>query len=115
MRIVNQNFETITEYDLSSGRLETVMAVKVDASPIDNVNKFAWADEDWEDVQMYIPNPIKSTEDRMAELKRELESTDYKIIKCSECQMLGIELPYNMVELHAERQAIRDKINSLEN
>lgn len=47
-------------------------------------------------------------------LKIELNSTDYKIIKCSECQMAGVELPYDIVALHAERQAIRDRINELE-
>jgi len=47
-------------------------------------------------------------------LKKQLDKTDYKIIKASEYQLLGIEIPYNLEELHAERQAIRDKINELE-
>lgn len=47
-------------------------------------------------------------------LKKQLDKTDYKIIKSSEYQLLGIEIPYNLEELHAERQAIRDKINELE-
>ena len=47
------------------------------------------------------------------QLKSELETTDYKIIKC-EYQLAGLEAPYNVAELHAERQAIRDKINTLE-
>ena len=61
MRVINQSFETITEYDLTVGRLVRAFAVKEDAEPIDNVTKFAWADEDYEEVQMYIPNPIDST------------------------------------------------------
>ena len=48
------------------------------------------------------------------QLKSELEATDYKIIKCSEYQLAGLEAPYNVAELHAERQALRDKINTLE-
>ena len=48
------------------------------------------------------------------QLKLELETTDYKIIKCSEYQLAGLEAPYNIAELHAERQSIRDKINALE-
>lgn len=114
MRVVNKNFETITEYDLSLGRLENARAVKEYATPIDNVEKFAWADDDWEEVQMYIPNPVKTTEEQIEELKRELSSTDYKVIKCSECQLLGLEMPYDLTELHLTRQAIRDKINALE-
>jgi len=48
-------------------------------------------------------------------LKKQLEETDYQIIKSSEYQLLGLEAPYNLEELHAERQALRDKINELEN
>ena len=47
-------------------------------------------------------------------LKEQLASTDYKIIKCTECSMVGEEMPYDVNELHAERQAIRDEINQLE-
>ena len=48
------------------------------------------------------------------QLKAQLASTDYKVVKCSEAQMAGEELPYDIVALHAERQALRDKINELE-
>lgn len=47
-------------------------------------------------------------------LKKQLNETDYKIIKSSEYQLLGMELPYDLAALHTERQAIRDKINELE-
>ena len=47
-------------------------------------------------------------------LKEQLASTDYKIIKCTECSMVGEEMPYDVNELHAERQVIRDEINLLE-
>ena len=50
----------------------------------------------------------------IADLKRQLEETDYKIIKCSEYQLAGLEMPYDIAELHTERQALRDKINTLE-
>lgn len=56
MRVINENYETITEYDLSAGHLYTTIAIKEDALPIDNVTKFAWADDDYEEVQMYVPN-----------------------------------------------------------
>ena len=48
------------------------------------------------------------------QLKAELSATDYRIIKCSEASLLGEELPYNASELHATRQALRDRINQLE-
>ena len=47
-------------------------------------------------------------------LKSELQASDYKVIKCAEAICLNEELPYNMTELHKERQALRDKINELE-
>lgn len=33
----------------------------------------------------------------------------------SEASLLGTELPYDIAELHAQRQAERDEINQLEN
>ena len=47
-------------------------------------------------------------------IKSELQESDYKVIKCAEAMAVGSELPYNMTELHNERQALRDKINELE-
>lgn len=56
----------------------------------------------------------ESPEEQIASLKVQLESTDYKIIKCSEAQLVGDDLPYDIVDLHAERQELRDRINELE-
>lgn len=47
-------------------------------------------------------------------LKSELQDSDYKVIKCAEAICLNAEMPYNMTALHKERQALRDKINKLE-
>ena len=47
-------------------------------------------------------------------LKNRLTETDYMVIKCYEYQLASMELPYNISELHANRQTIRDSINSLE-
>ena len=63
-----------------------------------------------------VPAPTEEEikQARIAELKAQLDGTDYKIIKCSECSLAGIELPYDIAKLHAERQALRDEINELE-
>lgn len=55
MRVVNRNFETITQYDLSKGELLEVTTLKEDMIPVDNVAKFAPANEDWEQALMYCP------------------------------------------------------------
>ena len=104
----------MTDYDLTKGRLIPRRIVRKDAKPIDDKTKFAWNKDDFEEVQVYVPNREKSIPEKIAELKAQLSATDYKVIKCSECQLLGQEMPYDVIELHAERQAIRDRINELE-
>jgi len=63
-----------------------------------------------------IPEPTEEEikKHRIAELKAELDTMDYKIIKCIEYQLAGLDLPYDIAELHAQRQAIRNEINELE-
>lgn len=53
------------------------------------------------------------TKREINELKIELSSTDYKIIKCIEYQLANLEVPYDISELHAIRQSLRDRINEL--
>lgn len=58
MRIVNEKYETIneTEVDLTKGYLQSATVIKEDAEPVDDVVKFAWTDDDYEEVQMYVLN-----------------------------------------------------------
>ena len=39
---------------------------------------------------------------------------DWKVVKCYEAKLQGNELPYDLNELMAERQAVRDRINELQ-
>ena len=55
-----------------------------------------------------------SNDVEISRLKAELAATDYQIIKCSECMLLGEPMPYDVAELHEQRQAIRDAISALE-
>lgn len=71
--------------------------------------------EGWEE---YV-EPVEPIEeyDKLAEidnLKEALTMTDYKVIKCMEAYLCGEELPYDIAELHAERNAQRSEINKLE-
>ena len=55
---------------------------------------------------------------KIESLKNMLSSTDYKIIKAYEAKLSMSDAPYTQDELDeiiAERQALRDKINELEN
>ena len=55
MVIINQNGQAISEYDLTKGELVPQYRVKDNATPIDNISKFAWDPEDFEECLMYLP------------------------------------------------------------
>ena len=61
-----------------------------------------------------IATLIADKKAKIVELEKQIESTDYQIIKCYEYSLVGEELPYDIATLHEERQAIRDEINLLE-
>ena len=77
----------------------------------DGFYKPKWDSEKWVEGGT---ESILTPEQQIIYLKAKLTATDYKIIKCSECNLAGVELPYNIAVLHAERQALRDQINMLE-
>ena len=54
------------------------------------------------------------TQKKIDNLKEVLSSSDYKVIKCQEASSIGEQMPYDVDELHKERQSIRDEINRLE-
>ena len=45
---------------------------------------------------------------------QESEIGDWKIAKCIEYSTLGMESPYDLQELHGQRQLVRDEIGVLE-
>lgn len=51
---------------------------------------------------------------KVSKLKKELEDSDYKILKCYEASMTQSPMPYNLEELVAERESKRAEINRLE-
>lgn len=51
----------------------------------------------------------------IARLKAELSATDYQVIKSYEYTLAGIEPPYDIAELHSQRQEVRAKIEALGN
>lgn len=56
MRYVDENNIAITEdqIDLSKGFVAIVQVIKEDAPPIDNVNKFAYTIEDYEEAYKFF-------------------------------------------------------------
>lgn len=46
--------------------------------------------------------------------KEQLAGSDYKVIKCAEYNLAELPAPYDIDELHGERQRLRDLINAAE-
>lgn len=75
-------------------------------------SKWIFDEEKYQEIQNQ--KSAEEKEQRIVELQSQLNETDYKIIKCNEYSLAGLELPYDIETLHKERQAIRDKINQLQ-
>ena len=56
----------------------------------------------------------RAAEKRLEICKAQLAESDYKVIKCYEYSLAGLDLPYDASELHNEREAIREEIRTLE-
>ena len=63
-----------------------------------------------EEPQVYEP----TTAEQIWQLKEQLAATDYKVIKVAEYAAAGLPAPYDIAQLHEERQRLRDEINALE-
>ena len=113
MRLLNPQYEEIpeSEIDLEKGRLYVTAIIKPDAVPVDDVTKFAYADDDYEKVRIYerIPDDVLRA-NRIAELKQRLADTDYAVIKIAE----GAAAAGEYADVIADRQAWREEINRLE-
>ena len=115
--VVNYNSEKPTTVEDTQHRHECV-AEEVFTSII-----LPWSEDNEKLAQKEAHNGVYTIEDdgreesapeRIRKLKKQLSATDYKVIKCAECQLLGQEMPYDVAVLHAQRQEIRDEINTLE-
>lgn len=65
-------------------------------------------------AQQERQNEIQSLVSQITNLKEQLSSSDYKIIKSYEYSLANKEIEYDMESLHDERQEIRNQINTLE-
>lgn len=64
-------------------------------------------------------NKINELEQEIRNLQSKLTSSnspigDWKVAKCMEYQVMGLDSPYDMEELHTARQAVRDEINAIQ-
>ena len=92
--------------------------IVVDGRVILNPTKEQLQEAGWTEVVPPTPTAEEiaqqQREARIWELKDALAQGDYKIIKCAEAQLTGEPMAYDVVELVAERNAMRAEINELE-
>lgn len=71
--------------------------------------------EGWQEYIIKTPTKEEIQQQvEVSEAKQELENSDYKIIKCMEAFLCGEELPYDIKQLHEQRNNHRNKINKYE-
>lgn len=113
MRILDEQDVELTEdqCDLSAGYFQEETVIRGDAVPINDVTKFAWANEDYETIRRYVRVPEERRRaERIAWLKGQLSETDYTVIKIAE----GASTAEEYADVIARRQAWRTEINQLE-
>ena len=77
------------------------------------VEREATAEEEAYIKKMHFYDEMMEKKMELSSLEKQLSDGDYKIIKSYECSLMNIEIPYDIEQLHSERQNIRDRINSL--
>ena len=95
------NIYTYNEYEL-------VIAAK------DNVNEYINENFDILLNQAKVNEENKILREKIDTLKKQLDNSDYQILKCTESFMLGSVLPYDFSKLLSNRMEIRDNINALQ-
>jgi hypothetical protein len=100
------------------GKTITGKQIEINGCVVLNPTAEMLAEQGWVEVQPYQPTEEEiaqqQREARIWELKDQLAQGDYKIIKCAEAQLTNEPMPYDVAELVAERNAMRDEINELE-
>lgn len=99
------------DLDLERGRLIPTNRIKPDAKPVDDITKFAYEDDDYEDILQYeVPDEAEWLERQIDTYKRNLADTDYCILKLFE----GVATEGEYDDIVEQRKVWRTKINELQ-
>lgn len=101
---LSQEWKPVDKIDEQKLQCEEGYIVKI--VPYDAGDHISFRYEKKQDLQQIRQN--------IENLKNELKNGDYKVIKCYEASLTKQEMPYNIQELHSQRQLLRQKINELE-
>lgn len=61
--IYDANGNILNDVDMSRGDIIQRLTIKKNIVPIDNIKKFAYDDDDYEIVNVYVPKPSKGNEE----------------------------------------------------
>lgn len=62
----------------------------------------------------YVPTIEETNAEKIIKLQNKLLETDHMIVECYECNLLGLEMPYDITSIHKERQVIKAEIENLQ-
>lgn len=96
---------TPTEDNPNGGHMETYE----EQIPITEVVTREATEEELAELNKPIPKEVE-----IEQIRKALYDTDYKWGKWLEQTALGLPLEYTIEEIHAEKQALRDRLNELE-
>lgn len=99
-----RGYKIVEEFDFSKTQTDDGYIIEV--VPYDAGDKIAYRYEKHFDK--------RKIQREIDDLKNKLSDGDYRVIKCYEASLAKSKMPYDIDEIHQERQAIRDKINELE-
>lgn len=112
------HWETIKEYDNGGKDVEWVVdkaGVKEQPERIETENILVYIPYTQEELEeQQETKELEAKNKQTEELKKLLNDTDYKVIKCYEYSLVGKELPYDIAELNTIRDSYREQINTLE-
>lgn len=89
MRILDEEGVEVPDPDLEAGFLAEVEVVRPDAAPVDDIAKFAWADEDYERALRYVR--WKPGERESAEAARDEESRRAELVATAPERIAALE------------------------
>ena len=75
MMVYDLEGNILESYDLTKGYLQPKTVIKPEAAPIDNVEKCAWEDGDYQEIQVYIPFANDPAPTRLDRLEAQLVYT----------------------------------------
>lgn len=117
--VIDRDGNPVESPDLTRGHVVRSVRIKPGAAPLGN-GKVAWADEDWEDVDVYVPY----TPEQLAQIARaRLNATDYVAAKAVDALMgctdadsvLDVLAAFRAeyADVLAERAELRRTVNEL--